>query len=146
HRGRGGEADQVSRLSVALLILASHRMPMAELSLSAPSDIAAAHKAPSLRRLARYDHLFHILTRSAAIAVLATLGGVMIALVIGAWPALRQFGFEFLWTQTWNPVTEKFGALAPIYGTIVTSLLALLFAVPVGIGVAIFLTEICPPI
>ena len=54
------------------------------------------------------------------------------------------FGLPFLWTEAWNPVTEKFGALAPIYGTLVTSAIAMLFAVPIGIGIAIFLTELCP--
>jgi phosphate transport system permease protein len=65
-------------------------------------------------------------------------------LVIGAVPALQAFGLDFLITQSWNPVTEKFGALAPIYGTIVTSLIAMGIAVPVGIGIAIFITELCP--
>ena len=67
-----------------------------------------------------------------------------ISLVIGGWPALREFGFDFLITQSWNPVTEKFGALAPIYGTIVTSLIAMLIAVPIGLLIAMFLTELCP--
>ena len=59
-------------------------------------------------------------------------------------PALKAFGFNFLTTQSWNPVTEKFGALAPIYGTVVTSLIAMLIGIPVSIGIAIFLTELCP--
>jgi phosphate transport system permease protein len=57
---------------------------------------------------------------------------------------LRTFGFDFLLTQRWNPVTEKFGALAPIYGTIVTSAIAMAIAVPIGLLVAMFLTELCP--
>jgi phosphate transport system permease protein len=68
----------------------------------------------------------------------------MVSLFIGGWPALREFGFEFLVSQSWNPVTEKFGALAPIYGTIVTSLIAMLIAVPIGLLIAMFLTELCP--
>src|SRR6202008_2788078 len=63
----------------------------------------------------------------------------------GAWPALQTFGFGFLVTEVWNPVTEKFGALAPIYGTLVTSALAMLFGVPVSFGIAMFITELCPP-
>jgi phosphate transport system permease protein len=59
-------------------------------------------------------------------------------------PALRTFGFDFLTTESWNPVTEKFGALPAIYGTLVTSAIAMIFAVPVGLGIAIFLTELCP--
>src|ERR1051326_6615777 len=99
------------------------------------------------RRLGRLrigDALFRLSTRGAAFAVLAVLAGVILALVMGALPALRTFGFEFLTAQRWNPVTEKFGALAPIYGTLVTSLIAMLIAVPVGLLIAMFLTELCP--
>lgn len=97
------------------------------------------------RRLALSDSLFRHLTRAAAITVLLLLAGIMVSLLAGAWPALKQFGFfNFLTTESWNPVTVQFGALAPAYGTIITSLLAMLIAVPVGIGIAIFLTELCP--
>jgi phosphate transport system permease protein len=96
------------------------------------------------KRFVATDALFRNLTRAAAIAVLAVLFGVMLALAEGAWPAFRTFGFSFFTTQSWNPVTEKFGAIAPIYGTLVTSLIAMVIAVPVGIGIAIFLTELCP--
>jgi phosphate transport system permease protein len=76
--------------------------------------------------------------------VFAIFAGIMIALVAGAWPAITTFGFGFLTTEAWNPVTMSFGALGPIYGTLVTSFIAMLIAVPVGIGIAIFLTELCP--
>jgi phosphate transport system permease protein len=98
----------------------------------------------TVRRLALTDSIFHALTRSAAILVLLLLGGVAVSLVAGAWPALSHFGPAFLVTESWNPVKEKFGALAPIYGTLVTSAIAILIAVPIGIGIAIFLTELCP--
>ena len=98
----------------------------------------------SLDRLRRSDVLFHNITFAAAMFVLALLAAVAISLVIGAWPAMKTFGFGFLASQSWNPVTEKFGGLAPIYGTVVTSFIAMLFAVPVGFGIAIFLTESCP--
>src|ERR1043165_218091 len=68
----------------------------------------------------------------------------MVSLIIGSAPALREFGLRFLVDETWNPVTEKFGAIAPIYGTIVTSFIAMLIAVPVGLMIAVFLTELCP--
>ena len=68
----------------------------------------------------------------------------MVSLFIGAWPALSTYGIGFVFTESWNPVTEKFGALAPIYGTLVTSFLAMLIGVPVSLGIAIFLTELCP--
>ena len=70
---------------------------------------------------------------------------MIVSLIYGSIPAFQTFGLDFLTTQSWNPVTEKFGALAPIYGTVVTSIIALLIAVPVGIGISIFLTELCPP-
>jgi phosphate transport system permease protein len=89
--------------------------------------------------------LFHHSTRAAAILVLIILSGVIIALIQGSLPALQAFGFNFLIEERWNPVTERFGALAPIYGTLVTSLIAMLIAVPLGLLIALFLTELCPP-
>lgn len=97
-----------------------------------------------LNRLRRRDATFHVSTCVAALIVLAILAGVIIALFIGAIPALRNFGAGFLVTQRWNPVTENFGALAPIYGTLVTSLIAMVIAVPFGLLIAVFLTELCP--
>ena len=103
-----------------------------------------AVRAQHAARQKRAEVAFHAATLIAALLVLALLGGVMIALVRGAWPALSHFKLSFLTTQIWNPVTEKFGALAPIYGTLVTSFVAMLLAVPIGFGVAIFLTELAP--
>jgi phosphate transport system permease protein len=122
------------------------RPPVTDLALRGTrlSVSEAPSRAMVLARLRRGDEFFRILTRSAALAVLAILGGVIVSLIIGSIPALREFGFEFPFTQSWNPVTEKFGALAPIYGTIVTSFIAMLIAVPVGLMVAFFLTELCP--
>jgi phosphate transport system permease protein len=90
------------------------------------------------------DGLFHVLTLAAAWAVLILLGGVIASLVVGSVPAIKAFGVNFLTTESWNPVTEKFGAMAPVYGTIVTSLIAMAIAVPSALGIAIFLTELCP--
>ena len=97
-----------------------------------------------LQRLRLGDIGFRWLTRLAAITVLVILSGIIISLVHGSWPALRAFGPSFLIDETWNPVTEKFGAIAPIYGTLVTSIIAMLIAVPVGLFIAMFLTELCP--
>ena len=66
-------------------------------------------------------------------------------MIDGSLPAFQRFGLGFFTTEVWNPVTKKFGALAPIYGTVVTSFIAMLIAVPVGLGIAVFLTELCPP-
>jgi phosphate transport system permease protein len=90
------------------------------------------------------DVIFRQLTFFFALLVLLILGGVIVALVNGAIPALTTFGVAFLYTDVWNPVTEKFGALAPIYGTVVTSAIAMVIGIPVAFGVAIFITEICP--
>jgi phosphate transport system permease protein len=90
------------------------------------------------------DKVFRSMTRVSALAVLGILGAVMLSLLLGAWPALRTFGLNFLVTESWNPVTEKFGALPPIYGTLVTSTIAMLIALPVGLLIAMFLTELCP--
>jgi phosphate transport system permease protein len=102
-------------------------------------------RAAVLRRLRLSDAAFHALTALGAFAVLALLGGVIVALIIGAIPALSTFGFSFVTTQAWNPVTDTFGGIAPIYGTIVTSAIAMLIAVPIGLLIAFFLTELCPP-
>ena len=90
------------------------------------------------------DRVLHALTFGAAVLVLVVLGGVFVSLVHGSLPALQTFGLGFLASQTWNPATDVFGAAAPIYGTLVTSAIALLIAVPVGLGISIFLTELCP--
>ena len=104
----------------------------------------AASRAKVIGRLRLGDIAFRLLTKSAAIGVLIILGGVMFSLIEGSLPALQAFGIDFLLEQRWNPVTEKFGALAPIYGTLVTSLIAMAIAVPIGLLIAVFLTEICP--
>jgi phosphate transport system permease protein len=101
-------------------------------------------RAKRLDRLRLGDSIFRHLTRIAAILVLIILGGVIIALIAGSIPALQAFGFSFLTEERWNPVTEKFGALAPVYGTLVTSFIAMIIAVPVGLMISVFLTELCP--
>ncbi|HEY8263602.1 MAG TPA: phosphate ABC transporter permease subunit PstC [Methyloceanibacter sp.] len=100
--------------------------------------------ARTLRRFHIGDRTFGTLTLISAITVLVILAGVMISLVHGSLPAWRAFGFEFFTSQSWNPVTEKFGALPAIYGTVLTSTIAMLIGVPISLGIAIFLTEICP--
>lgn len=100
--------------------------------------------AGALRRHALWDTILRSATRSAAILVLLLLGGVIVTLIDGSWLAFKTFGFEFLVSDKWNPVTEKFGARAAIFGTVVTSLIAMVIGIPVSIGIAIFLTELCP--
>jgi phosphate transport system permease protein len=90
------------------------------------------------------ERMFRAATFLAALLVLMLLGGVAVSLLHGAWPALNHFGLHFLTSETWNPVTERFGALAAVYGTVITSLIALAIAIPVSFGIAIFLTELAP--
>jgi phosphate transport system permease protein len=97
-----------------------------------------------LKRESRAEDAFRGLTMGSAFLVLALLAGVLVALVYGSWPALKTFKLGFLTQEVWNPVTEQFGALAPLYGTVVTSLIAMLIAVPFAFGIAVFLTETCP--
>jgi phosphate transport system permease protein len=103
-----------------------------------------ADRARALAGIALLDRIFFQVTRASAVIVLVILGGVIVSLVYGATPALMAFGPGFLTSQSWNPVTDNFGALPAIYGTIVTSVIAMLIAVPVGLGIATFLTELCP--
>src|ERR1051326_8284039 len=124
----------------------SGRRKVADLALRTGA-VEADHVMGRTRALARLrlgDIIFRNLTRSSAAFVLLLLSGVIISLIIGSWPALSTFGPGFLVSERWNPVTENFGALAPIYGTLVTSFIAMLIAVPVGLMIAMFLTELCP--
>ena len=90
------------------------------------------------------DGLFSVLTHGAALVTLGLLAAIIVSLLIGAWPAIQKFGIAFLWTKDWDPVQEKFGGLVMIYGTLMTSFIALLIAVPVSFGIALFLTELSP--
>ncbi|MGB6976769.1 MAG: phosphate ABC transporter permease subunit PstC [Gammaproteobacteria bacterium] len=90
------------------------------------------------------DYLLHHVTRLAACAMLLGLAVMLIYLVQGSWPAIKTFGWHFVISTDWNPVTQKFGALPAIVGTLVTALIALLIAVPISIGIAVFLTELAP--
>ena len=99
---------------------------------------------PRTRNVPWADGLFSFLAHGAAWLTLSLLAGIIISLVISAWPAIREYGLSFLWTTQWDPVQEKFGGLVMIYGTLATSFIALLIAVPVSFGIALFLTELAP--
>jgi phosphate transport system permease protein len=109
-------------------------------------NVAAMDRSKVLGGMALSDKIFAFATRAAAYGVLLVLAGIIISLIAGAFPAIRTFGFEFLVTRRWAPQLDEpiLGALAPIYGTLVTSFVAMLIAVPFGLGIAIFLTELCP--
>jgi phosphate transport system permease protein len=117
---------------------------------SAPGkDIARAGlmskaMAATMRKQRWQDFLFHKVTLVFALSVLLVLAGIIVSLIIGAWPAFKEFGPAFITTVEWDPVNDKYGALIAIVGTLSTSLIALLIAFPVSFGIALFLTEICP--
>jgi len=113
---------------------------MSSSTASAVSDLAATRGSSA----STGDRIFAGLCKGAGIFVLILLGAIIVELFIGGWPAFRTFGLSFVWGATWDPVAEEFGAIVPIYGTIITSILALLLAVPVAFGIAYFLTEISP--
>lgn len=100
--------------------------------------------AETLKRQRVYDTLFRGATGLFAFIVLAVLVGIILSLVVGGWESIRKFGLGFLASTQWNPVTGEFGALVPIYGTLVTSSIALLIGIPVSFGIALFLTELAP--
>lgn len=104
-----------------------------------------ADRSQALSRLKFSDTAFRLLTQIAALLVLLVLLGVAISLLIGSWPAFSTFGFGFFISDAWSPPKEHFGAAAAIYGTVVTAIIAMAIGVPVGLGVAVFLTELCPP-
>jgi phosphate transport system permease protein len=114
-----------------------------------PGEVATpsthATGMPSATSSAKWqDFLFHKVTFSFAFLVLLVLAGILVSLVINAWPAFEKFGSGFVTRIEWDPVNNEYGAMIAIAGTLITSLLALLFAFPVSFGIALFLTEICP--
>ncbi|MGE0226400.1 MAG: phosphate ABC transporter permease subunit PstC [Acetobacteraceae bacterium] len=90
------------------------------------------------------DTIFAGLARSSGVFVLILLGAIIVGLFLGGFPTFREFGLGFLWDTEWDPVQELFGGLVPIYGTLITSVLALLLAVPIAFGIAFYLTELAP--
>jgi phosphate transport system permease protein len=102
-------------------------------------------RPPAPRRSAPWaDTVFSMLAHGAAILTLALLAGIIGSLLVGAAPAIKEYGLSFLWTSEWDPVQNKYGGLVMIYGTLMTSLIALVIAVPVSFGIALFLTELSP--
>jgi phosphate transport system permease protein len=102
----------------------------------------------SLKKQARSgpmaDKIFGFFSKLSAVITLSLLAAILTSLVISAWPAISKYGFSFLTSTVWDPVKEEFGGLVMIYGTIATSLIALIIAVPVSFGIALFLTELSP--
>jgi len=110
-------------------------------ALDQPSSYS--HPSPGAKFNAQ-DRFFRMLVVGSASLVLVTLVAIILSLAIKSAPIFLSQGLSFLSSETWNPVTDRFGALAPIYGTVVTSIIALAVGVPLSMGVAFFLTELCP--
>ena len=109
-------------------------------SVASPSaDVAAV-----ARRQRVLDFLFHRVTMLFSLLVLAALLGIIVSLFINAWPAFSKFGLQFLWRVEWDIINEEFGAAIAIFGTLASATIALLIAVPLSFGIALFLTETCP--
>ena len=121
---------------------------MADMAIQSEAMEAAGtyDRARALSAFKLGDTTFYWITRACAISVLLILGGIILSLIVGALPAMKQYGIAFLWSQRWAPSADPpvLGALGPMYGTLVTSFIAMLIAIPVGLGIAIFLTELCP--
>ena len=115
---------------------------MTQTALDAAAGSTSARRASP--KGATLERAFEIACFTAATTLLAALGGVLISLVLGGWPAFAKFGFNFFTISTWDPVADVFGAAGPIVGTLITAAVALLISVPVAFGVAFFLVELCP--
>jgi phosphate transport system permease protein len=126
----------------------SSSFPAAANPLDLPAEGARATTSPPPVRKPRTgataDRLFGWAAKGAALLTLALLIGILLSLLAGAWPAISKFGLGFLASSVWDPVQNEYGGLVMIYGTLATSLIALIIAVPVSFGIALFLTEMSP--
>ncbi|KMY85829.1 Phosphate transport system permease protein PstC [Candidatus Paraburkholderia calva] len=113
---------------------------MSDINLSSAVPAAHTQRVPSCLG----DLIFGGVTRLAAVITLLLLGGIIVSLIVASMPTIQKFGLSFLWRAEWDPPSNEFGALVPIYGTIATSVIALIIAVPVSFGIALFLTELSP--
>ena len=108
------------------------------------SGMLDPHMMAVVKKQRIQDFLFHKVTMVFAVLVLVALAAILVSLMISAWPAFKKFGIDFIWTVEWDIINEDFGAAIAIYGTLVSSAIALLIAVPLAFGIALFLTEMCP--
>lgn len=116
-----------------------------DMSSSEPTQAEDARRVIGVARRQRWqDFVFHKITWSFSMLVLVALMGIIVSLIINAWPTLERFGLPFLWRVEWDIVNEEFGAAIAIFGTVVSATIALLIAVPLSFGIALFLTETCP--
>jgi len=119
---------------------------MSENMIEIKEDVQAAmqRQAEKSAKFLRQDKIFAAITLSFATLVLLVLFGILVSLVVQAWPAFEEFGLSFFYSTTWSPTDGQFGAGIAVWGTLVTSLIALAVGVPISFGIAMFLTESCP--
>jgi phosphate transport system permease protein len=110
----------------------------------AESGLLDNRRLQVVRRQRLQDFIFHKLTLSFSLIVLIALAGIIVSLAVVAWPSFSKFGFEFIWRVEWDIINEEFGAAIAIFGTLASASIAVLIAVPLSFGIAIFLTETCP--
>ena len=108
------------------------------------NDLMTPHRQSVLRWQRWQDFFFEKITKAFALSTLVALTGIIISLFISSWPVLTTFGFEFFYTIEWDIINSKFGGLIAIFGTVVTASIAILIALPLSFGIAVFLTETCP--
>lgn len=117
-------------------------------SMTVPDDAPAQTGNPQMISIARRQRLqdifFHRVTQAFSLLVLVALLGIIVSLFINAWPAFQKFGLRFIWYVEWDIINEEFGAAIAIVGTLASAAIALLIAVPLAFGIALFLTETCP--
>lgn len=114
------------------------------LAQTSQSSLDEAALQAIMRKQRIQDFLFHKVTLLFALSVFFVLGGIIVSLAISSMPAFKEFGLGFITRVEWDPINDQYGAAIAIFGTVMTSLIALLVAVPVSFGIALFLTEICP--
>jgi phosphate transport system permease protein len=121
-------------------------LPASPLSSNLPMERTSPAGGPGSRKVRApwADNLFSFAAHAAAWLTLSLLVGILLSLVAGAAPAIKEYGLSFLWSSDWDPVQDKYGGLVMIYGTLMTSAIALIIAVPVSFGIALFLTELSP--
>ncbi|HJV49899.1 MAG TPA: phosphate ABC transporter permease subunit PstC [Noviherbaspirillum sp.] len=131
---------------LSTIVAAAKKAEKSGTNASAAAAGSASDRAmiATMRKQRLQDFVFHKITLLFALSVLAVLMGIIVSLMIGAWPAFKEFGPAFVTTVEWDPVNEQYGGLIAIYGTLATSVIALVIAFPISFGIALFLTEICP--
>ncbi|PIT77610.1 phosphate ABC transporter permease subunit PstC [Limnohabitans sp. B9-3] len=120
-------------------VMSSQNLLQEESGQAVSADMVAVAKRQRVQ-----DFFFHRVTQSFSLLVLAALLGIIISLFVNAWPTFQKFGFHFLWRIEWDIINSEFGAAIAVVGTIASAGIALLLAVPLAFGVAVFLTETCP--